>query len=177
MAGRGRPIEKSPSSVLVAPTSPASSMRAIVVRDPLDIHSFLRHSRGHGVTKPNKLPLTDQVVVFTGKLSSIGRKEAHALVIRLGGSAGDEVTAKTTMVIVGAEGFPSGEKSQKLRKAEELNIRVLSESDFCRMAGLQPPEDLKQQYYAQRDVLGMYAGLREDHLRYMQKWGLIRPVL
>jgi tetratricopeptide (TPR) repeat protein len=45
------------------------------------------------------------------------------------------------------------------------------------MAGLQPPEDLKQQYYAQRDLLGMYAGLREDHLRYLQKWGLIRPVL
>ena len=147
------------------------------MRDLLDIHSFLRHSRGHGVTQPKKLPLIDQVVVFTGKLSSLGRKEAQALVIRLGGSAADEVTAKTTMVIVGAEGFPSADKSQKLRRAEDLNIRVLSESDFCKIAGLQPPEELKQQYYAQRDVLSMYPGLREDHLRYMQKWGLIRPVL
>ena len=152
-------------------------MSAIVVRDLLDIHSFLRHSRRHCVTQPKRSPLTDQVVVFTGKLSSLGRKEAQALVIKLGGSAAEEVTAKTTMVVVGAEGFPTGEKSQKLRKAEELNIRVLSESEFCRMAGLQPPEELKQQYYAQRDVLGMYAGLREDHLRYLQKWGLIRPVL
>jgi tetratricopeptide (TPR) repeat protein len=121
-------------------------------------------------------PLADQVVVFTGKLSSLGRKEAQALVVRLGGSASEEVTAKTTMVVVGAEGVSSAEKSQKLRKAEELKTRVVSENDFCRMAGIQPPEELKQQYYSQRDLLGMYPGIREDHLRYLQKWGLIRPV-
>lgn len=126
--------------------------------------------------QPPKPPLTDQVVVFTGKLSSLGRKEAQALVIRLGGSAADEVTAKVTMVVVGAEATPSTEKSQKIRKAEELNIRVINENDFCRMAGIQPPEELKQQYYSQRDLLSMYPGLREDHLRYLQKWGLIRPV-
>ncbi|MSO55918.1 MAG: tetratricopeptide repeat protein [Acidobacteria bacterium] len=129
------------------------------------------------VTQPTKHPLADQVIVFTGKLSSLGRKEAQALVIRLGGAAGDEVTTKTTMVVIGAEGFSGHEKSQKLRKAEELKLRVLSENEFCRLAGIQPPEDLKQQYYAQRDLLGMYAGLREDHLRYLQKWGLIRPVM
>ena len=128
------------------------------------------------MTQPPKPSLVDQVVVFTGKLSSLGRKEAQALVIRLGGSAADEVTAKTTMVVVGAEAAPGVEKSQKIRKAEELNIRVVNENDFCRMAGIQPPEELKQQYYSQRDLLGMYPGLREDHLRYLQKWGLIRPV-
>ena len=122
-------------------------------------------------------PLADQVVVFTGKLSSLGRKEAHAVVGRLGGAAADEVTAKTTMLVVGAEGFGGGEKSQKLRKAEDLGLRIVSESEFCRMAGIQPPEDLRQQYYPQRDLLSMYRGLREDHLRYLQKWGLIRPVL
>jgi tetratricopeptide (TPR) repeat protein len=56
-------------------------------------------------------------------------------------------------------------------------VRVIGENEFCRMAGLQPPEDLKQQYYGQRDLLSMYPGLREDHLRYLQKWGLIRPVM
>ena len=128
-------------------------------------------------SQPSDLPLADQVVVFTGKLSSVGRKEAQALVIRLGGSAAEEVTAKTTMLVVGAEGFPGAEKSQKQRKAEDLGVRIISENEFCRMAGIQPPEDLKQQYYAQRDLLSMYRGLREDHLRYLQKWGLIRPVL
>ena len=136
--------------------------------------------------QPSAHPLADQVVVFTGKLSLLGRKEAQALVIRLGGAASDEVTAKTTMLVIGAEGFSGPEKSQKLRKAEDLNgraepaqarIHIVSESDFCRLAGIQSPEALKQQYYGQRDLLGMYEGLREDHLRYLQKWGLIRPVL
>ena len=127
--------------------------------------------------QPQEHPLADQVVVFTGKLSSLGRKEAQALVIRLGGSAADEVTAKTTLVVVGAESGSAAEKSHKQRKAEDLGVRVISENDFCRMAGLPPPEDLKQQYYGQRDLLSMYPGLREDHLRYLQKWGLIRPVM
>src|SRR5262245_41419483 len=104
------------------------------------------------VTQPQKNPFVDQVVVFTGKLATLGRKEAQAVVIRLGGSAADEVTARTTMVVVGAETAPSIDKSQKLRKAEELKVRVVNENDFCRMAGLQPPEELKQQYYAQRDL-------------------------
>ena len=125
----------------------------------------------------SELPLGDEVVVFTGKLSSLGRKEAQALVIRLGGSYADEVTAKTTLVVVGAEGTAGSEKSEKLRKAEDLGLRIINENDFCRMAGIQPPEDLKQQYYGQRDLLSMYPGLRQDHLRYLQKWGLIRPVM
>ena len=122
-------------------------------------------------------PLADQVVVFTGKLSSLGRKEAQSIVIALGGTVADEVTAKTTVVVVGAEGFSGSDKSQKLRKAEDLGLRIVSENEFCRMAGIQPPDELKQQYYAQRDLLSMYPGLREDHLRYLQKWGIVRPVM
>jgi tetratricopeptide (TPR) repeat protein len=34
-----------------------------------------------------------------------------------------------------------------------------------------------QQWYSLRDVLAMYPGLREDHLRYLQKWNLVRPAL
>ena len=98
------------------------------------------------------------------------------MVIKLGGTVADEITAKTTLVVVGAEGFMGSDKSQKLRRAEDLGLRVIGESDFCRLAGIQPPDELKQQYYAQRDLLTMYPGLREDHLRYLQKWGLIRPV-
>ena len=115
--------------------------------------------------------------MFTGKLSSLGRKDAFAVVARLGGAAADEVTTRTTMLVVGDEGSSAGEKSQKLKKAEDLGLRIVTESDFCRMAGIQPPEDLRQQYYSQRDLLSKYRGLREDHLRYLQKWGLIRPAL
>jgi tetratricopeptide (TPR) repeat protein len=143
----------------------------------LDFYTPLLHLSRTLSQQPQERSLADQVIVFTGKLSSLGRKEAQALVIRLGGSSADEVSAKTTLVVVGAEGGANSEKSQKQRKAEDLGVRVISENDFCRMAGIQPPEDLKQQYYGQRDLLSMYPGLREDHLRYLQKWGLIRPVM
>jgi tetratricopeptide (TPR) repeat protein len=36
---------------------------------------------------------------------------------------------------------------------------------------------LKRQYYAMRDLLVRYQALREDHLRYLVKWGVIRPAL
>jgi len=131
-------------------------------------------------------PLTGQLVVFTGKLSSLGRKEARALVARLGGATGDEVNARTTMLVVGAEGFGANggdARSNKLKRAEELNaqqpdqIHILSEDAFCQLAGVPTPEALKRQYHALRDVLARYRALREDHLRYLVKCGLLRPVL
>jgi tetratricopeptide (TPR) repeat protein len=140
------------------------------------------------------------VVVFTGKLSSLGRKQARALVGRLGGSTADDVNAKTTMLVIGAEGFGgsadtvgdddaagqarmSRDKSNKLRRVEELNagrearIEILSEDQFCRLVGLPAPEELRRQYHAMRDLLARYRALREDHLRYLVKCGVVRPVL
>jgi tetratricopeptide (TPR) repeat protein len=129
-------------------------------------------------------PLVGQLVVFTGKLSSLSRREARALVVRLGGLTADEVNAKTTIVVVGAEGFgSSAEKSQKLRRAEELNtqlavpIEIIPEETFCRLAGVPTPETLKRQYSAMRDLLARYRLLREDHLRYLVKCGVIKPAL
>ena len=132
------------------------------------------------------LPLAGQVVVFTGKLSSLGRKDARALVERLGGATADEVNAKTTMLVIGAEGFgPSideaRDKSNKLKRAEELNaqpgatpvpIRITTEEEFCELAGVATPDTLKRQYHAVRDVLARYRALREDH-RYLVKCGIV----
>jgi tetratricopeptide (TPR) repeat protein len=127
--------------------------------------------------------------VFTGKLSSLGRKDARALVARLGGATADDVNVKTTMLVVGAEGLgPTPEdwnrdKSNKLKRAEELNaqsaarIEILAEERFCELTGVPTPGSLKRQYYAMRDLLARYRSLREDHLRYLVKCGVIKPVL
>jgi tetratricopeptide (TPR) repeat protein len=137
-------------------------------------------------------PLAGQLVVFTGKLSSLGRKEARALVARLGGATADDVNARTTMLVIGAEGFGTApntddarDKSNKLKRAEELNaqpsldrtIQILREEDFCRLTGVPTPDTLKRQYHAMRDLLARYRALREDHLRYLVKCGVLRPVL
>jgi tetratricopeptide (TPR) repeat protein len=129
--------------------------------------------------------LGGQLVVFTGKLSSLGRKDARALVTRLGGATADDVNARTTVLVIGAEGFPASgsDKSNKLKRAEELNalhpgqITILAEDAFCRLAGVPTPDALKRQYHALRDLLARYRALREDHLRYLMKCGIVRPVL
>jgi tetratricopeptide (TPR) repeat protein len=125
-------------------------------------------------------PLAGQIVVFTGKLSTLGRKDARALVAQLGGATGDDVNARTTMVVVGAEGFgpaPESDKSQKLKRAEELKIPVVTEEEFCRLAGMPTRDFLKQQYHSIRDLAQRYRAVREDHLRYLVKCGVIRPVI
>ena len=142
-------------------------------------------SPSHGL--PGALPLAGQLVVFTGKLSSLGRKEARSLVARLGGATADDVNARTTMLVIGGEGFgpATEEKSNKLKRAEELNaqaaperaIRILAEEEFCRLAGVPTLDALKRQYHAMRDLLVRYRALREDHLRYLVKCGILRPVL
>src|SRR5215471_1826277 len=107
-------------------------------------------NRGDGLPSPSpdlsgRKPFAGQLVVFTGKLSSLGRKDARALVARLGGDTADDVNAATTMLVVGAEGFgpPSSsddssadarEKSNKLKRAEDLNaagscIVIVQEED------------------------------------------------
>jgi tetratricopeptide (TPR) repeat protein len=56
-------------------------------------------------------------------------------------------------------------------------IRIVTEEEFCRLAGVPTPGTLKQQYHAMRDLLVRYRALREDHLRYLVKCGVLRPVL
>jgi tetratricopeptide (TPR) repeat protein len=134
---------------------------------------------------PSFQPLSGQLVVFAGKLGSLGRKDARALVARLGGATADELSPKTTMLVAGEErsNAASRDRNQKLQRAAELNadsparIRVLSEAEFCTLAGIPSLDDLKRHHQATRDLLARYRLLREDHLRYLTKCGVIRPVL
>jgi tetratricopeptide (TPR) repeat protein len=109
-------------------------------------------------------------------------------VSKLGGATADEVNARTTMLVVGAEGFRDADaSSHKLKRAEDINaersntgaakIEVLTEDQFCRLVDVPTLEALKRQYHAMRDLLVRYRALREDHLRYLVKCAIIRPVL
>lgn len=141
---------------------------------------------------PDASPFAGHTVVFTGKLASLGRRDARSLVERLGGVAHDEFTAHTTMLVVGEEGFSRGgvrsgldaeegeEKSAKLRKAEHANarqpgsVRIVSEDEFCELGGLRPASSLKRHYHSARQVRDLYPAVREDRLRYLEQWGVIR---
>jgi len=134
-------------------------------------------------------PLSGHVVVFTGKLCSLLHKEAQAHVARLGGVTADDLTARTTMLVVGGTPARPGDEgngeegTQKLRRARTINdqtpgrIQILTEDEFCILAGLPSLSALRAQFYPLQDVLAMYPHLREDHVRYLEKWGVLRPAL
>ena len=73
--------------------------------------------------------LENQIFVLTGTLPSMGRDEARALIETNGGKVSSAVSKKTTYVLAGEGG------GSKLKKAEALEVKILSEEDFLMMIG------------------------------------------
>jgi DNA ligase (NAD+) len=69
-----------------------------------------------------------QTFVFTGELETMTREEAEEKVKALGGKASGSVSAKTAFVVAGANA------GSKLRKANELGVRVMTEKEFLEIA-------------------------------------------
>jgi DNA ligase (NAD+) len=65
--------------------------------------------------------------VFTGSLAKRSREEAGELVLQHGGKLSNSVSKKTDYVVVGSD------PGSKLDKAKELNVQVLSESEFDKL--------------------------------------------
>lgn len=70
-----------------------------------------------------------EMVVLTGKLSSMGRTEAGELIKKQGGNVQSSITNKTTLVIAGEDA------GSKLAKAREKNIPFMDEETFLKKIG------------------------------------------
>src|SRR5437588_725437 len=89
--------------------------------------------------------LAGQRVAFTGGLASMTRSEGTKLVRSHGGRFTVSVNQRTTMLVVGQDGWPlqaDGRLTNKLRKARALQnagfkIRITSEDDWLTCIGAQ----------------------------------------
>jgi DNA ligase (NAD+) len=75
--------------------------------------------------------LAGKVVVFTGTLATLTRPEAKAMAEKLGARVTDSVSKKTDLVVLGADA------GSKARKAAELGVRTITESEWRTLAGEQ----------------------------------------
>ncbi len=73
--------------------------------------------------------LSGKVVVFTGTLKTMTRPEAKARAEALGARVTDTVSKKTDLVILGEEA------GSKARRAAELGVRTVTETEWAELAG------------------------------------------
>ncbi|MBQ8662852.1 MAG: NAD-dependent DNA ligase LigA [Eubacterium sp.] len=71
--------------------------------------------------------LAGKIIVVTGTLPTLGRKEATELIEKNGGKASGSVSKKTDYVLAGESA------GSKLTKAQELGIPVITEEEFLTM--------------------------------------------
>jgi DNA ligase (NAD+) len=68
--------------------------------------------------------LNGKTVVLTGKLSLFSRDQAQAIIEKLGGKVSSSVSVKTDLVVAGEDA------GSKLKKANELSVKVIDEEEF-----------------------------------------------
>jgi DNA ligase (NAD+) len=75
--------------------------------------------------------LAGKTVVFTGTMETMTRPEAKARAEALGAKVTDSVSKNTDLVVVGADA------GAKARKAVELGVQTISETEWRAIAGLE----------------------------------------
>lgn len=105
---------------------------------------LLRRLREAGVNMVStEQPMDDRFAgmtfVLTGTLEKFSREEAQALIEARGGKASGSVSKKTTYVVAGEAA------GSKLKRAQELDVPVLTEEEFLTMLGESQQENTKNE--------------------------------
>src|SRR5215813_11627468 len=113
-------------------------------------------------------------VAFTGRLACMSRAEAFDVVRQRGGTPSPAVTKRTQVLIVGALGWPlldDGRPSNKLSRATEYGIPVVSEGRFLEWIGKAIPDNVQKIYSA--DQLAALSKMSIGMIRELSQLGLL----
>jgi NAD-dependent DNA ligase len=102
---------------------------------------YVALSRPQVTEEGTELPFGGKSFVFTGKMATLGRKQAQEKVREMGGETPSGVTTDLTWLVIGDSGSPlfgEGKKGSKMLKAEKYNtagsqIGIISETRFLEM--------------------------------------------
>jgi DNA ligase (NAD+) len=81
------------------------------------------------IKSPGNSPFAGFVFLFTGSLDAMSRDEAKVRVKEKGGKVASQISQKVTHVIAGEK------PGSKLKKALELELKILTEKDFAELLG------------------------------------------
>jgi tetratricopeptide (TPR) repeat protein len=115
-------------------------------------------------------------VAFTGRLASMKRDDAFALVRKRGGKPRQGVTKTTGVLIVGELGWPlldDGQPSKSLVQARCYGVPIASERRFLEWVGKSVPEEQAQTYTA--DQLAALSNVPKEVVEQLAVFGLIEP--
>jgi tetratricopeptide (TPR) repeat protein len=118
--------------------------------------------------------LLQGTVAFTGRLASMKRDEAYALVRQRGGTPRRGLTKKTDVLIVGELGWPllsDGRPSKSLSLAKSYGVPIASERRFLEWAGKAVPDSQVKSYTAEQ--IASLSGLPPDVVEQLATFGLI----
>src|SRR5262245_55627826 len=124
-------------------------------------------------SEPNTSPFQSGVA-FTGRLASMKRDEAFALVRQKGGTPRRGLTKKTAILVVGELGWPllpDGKPSKTLSLAKSFGVAIASERQFLEWAGKAIPSDQARTYSAAQ--IASLSGLPREVIDELTTFGLL----
>jgi tetratricopeptide (TPR) repeat protein len=132
---------------------------------------------------PDEKVLKGKRVAVTGRLASMSRAEAIRLVRAHGGIFASALSRRTSMMVVGQDGWPfqkDGRLSSKLRRAQSYQrsgqpITILSEEEFLGLLGLEGQTEGVRRLYSTAQLSSLLK-IPGDRVRRWLTAGLIRAV-